>query len=383
LHCAAFASVSNNPFNPAMSYKKSFANEMKSTHLPASQTGFSWSELPQIPDPYGYAGGFAGVSNGALLFAGGANFPDGGKPWSGSKKVWSDLVFVLEKPDGSWRLAGKLPRPLGYGVSVSFQKRVICIGGSNDERHCAEVFAITYKNGELCFDSLPDLPEALANSCGGIVGNVLFIAGGISTPTSTIASEAFYSLDLSAKDAHWMKLPTWPGPSRMLSVSGVQNNQFHLFSGVAIHKGRDGSPVRKYLTDAYSFDPRNGWKRLADMPRPAVAAASPAYPIKSHSLAVFGGDDGLLAFEASTLKDSHPGFSNEILEYMVETNRWESLGQIKVLKRDDVVQHPNESIWAPVTLPLVLWNDGLVFPNGEVRPAVRTPRILIAHPFYQ
>src|SRR5215468_7081944 len=78
----------------------------------------AWERLPSLPDQEGFAGMFAGVSNGTLLVAGGANFPDK-KPWDGGKKVWSDAVFVLEKPDGVWKVAGKLPRPLAYGVCVT------------------------------------------------------------------------------------------------------------------------------------------------------------------------------------------------------------------------------------------------------------------------
>jgi N-acetylneuraminic acid mutarotase len=48
---------------------------------------FSWGELPRIPDKFGFAGSFAGTANNALIVAGGANFPDGGAPWTGSKKV--------------------------------------------------------------------------------------------------------------------------------------------------------------------------------------------------------------------------------------------------------------------------------------------------------
>ena len=53
-----------------------------------------WTKLPSLPDKEGVAGPFAGVSHGALIVAGGANFPDE-KPWEGGKKVWSDTVFVL------------------------------------------------------------------------------------------------------------------------------------------------------------------------------------------------------------------------------------------------------------------------------------------------
>ena len=77
-----------------------------------------WTALPALPDKEGFASMFAGVSGGALLAAGGANFPDK-RPWEGGKKVWYDTVFVLAKPDGQWQFAGKLPRPLGYGVSVT------------------------------------------------------------------------------------------------------------------------------------------------------------------------------------------------------------------------------------------------------------------------
>jgi len=48
---------------------------------------------PPLPDAHGFAGGFAGHSQGALLFAGGANFPSA-PPWEGSAKVWHDRVSV-------------------------------------------------------------------------------------------------------------------------------------------------------------------------------------------------------------------------------------------------------------------------------------------------
>ena len=71
-----------------------------------------WSRLPPLPDREGFAGPFAGVSDGALLVVGGANFPDK-KPWEGGTKNWYDTIFVLDRPDGQWKTAGRLPRSLG------------------------------------------------------------------------------------------------------------------------------------------------------------------------------------------------------------------------------------------------------------------------------
>src|SRR5205807_99872 len=86
-----------------------------------------WRELPPLPDPIGFAGTFAGVSSGALLVGGGANFPDA-MPWEGGKKVWYDSVYVLPKPAGQWIAGFKLPRALAYGISVSTKDGVICAG---------------------------------------------------------------------------------------------------------------------------------------------------------------------------------------------------------------------------------------------------------------
>ena len=87
-------------------------------------------KLPSIPDAEGFAAAFAGVSDQALLVGGGANIT--GEKWGDAfQKTWYDLVFVLEKPEGAWRLAGTLPRAIGYGVSITTREGIFCIGGSD------------------------------------------------------------------------------------------------------------------------------------------------------------------------------------------------------------------------------------------------------------
>jgi N-acetylneuraminic acid mutarotase len=61
-----------------------------------------WKALPPLPDREGFAASFAGVSGGALIVAGGANFPDK-RPWEKGKKIWYASVFVLEKADSAWK----------------------------------------------------------------------------------------------------------------------------------------------------------------------------------------------------------------------------------------------------------------------------------------
>ena len=344
---------------------------------------FSWSQLTALPDKHGFAGSFAGVSNGCLIVAGGANFPDGGAPWTGSKKAWTDKIFVLEKPDGAWKEAGRLSQPLGYGVSIVYNNQLICFGGSNEKGHSKDVFSITYQHGEINIRKLPDLPTTLANSAGALVGNTVYIAGGLISPDDKHAARNFWSIDLAqpADKQTWQILETWPGPERMLSVAGVQNGSFYIFSGAALTDDGKGSVKRIYLMDAYKYKKGEGWKKLHNMPYATVAAAGPAYSLKHREkdlFLIFGGDDGKMVEAAGELQDKHPGFTTNILGYDVAKNSWFGAGKIFTDKKSDSVLNPNNSTWAPVTTTSVLWNGSLIFSGGEVRPAVRTPRVLRA-----
>ena len=110
------------------------------TTMPPS---LAWQQLAPLPDREGFASSFAGVSGGALLVAGGANFPDR-RPWDGGTKVWYDRVFALASPGGAWTVAGRLPRPLAYGVSVSAPEGVICAGGGDASAHFRDVFLLSW-----------------------------------------------------------------------------------------------------------------------------------------------------------------------------------------------------------------------------------------------
>ena len=342
----------------------------------STSSDFTWGQLSPIPDSVGFAGSFAGVSNGVLLVAGGANFPDGGTPWLGSKKKWHDKIFALESSSGQWKEVGKLPRPLGYGVSISCPEGLLCLGGSNESGHYADAFIITYKDGKLATEELPAMPKALANSCGAIIGDIIYIAGGTESPDSKDSESVFWSFDLSKKrEMKWRTLESWPGPSRMLSTAGSLNEAFYLFSGANLIDGK-----RLYLTDAYKYVPGTGWFKIADLPQSVVAAPGPAYAKGSSQLVLFGGDDGKDAVNAAVLKERHPGFSKKIWNYDSLADSWTSTGNIFTDKKEDADLNPNGSVWAPVTTALVLWNGRIILPGGEVRPAIRTPRVLIATP---
>ncbi|WP_207510418.1 sodium:solute symporter family transporter [Longitalea luteola] len=348
----------------------------------STKTYLQWSQLPVIPSPVGFAGSFAGVSNGALVVAGGSNF-GAGTPWNGGVKTWYDKIYVLEQPNGAWKEVGRLPHPLAYGVSCTWQDGVIIAGGSDAEKHYNEVLLLRYKNGRIDTEHLPALPAPVANACGLVIGSKMYIAGGITTPTATHAEKNFWVMDLAAPAAQrsWKALEPWPGPARMLAVAGTQEGAFYLISGASLSKQPGDSTVRRtYLKDAYKFIPGKGWSRIADLPRSVAAAPSPAFTTGQTHLLLFGGDNGNYFEQNAALQEKHPGFSREVLMYNSLTDSWSTIGNVITDKKADAASNPLASTWAPVTTTAVVWNGNLVLPGGEVRPGTRTNRVLMATP---
>jgi N-acetylneuraminate epimerase len=327
------------------------------SNMPLLNAGIAstfWKQLPDIPDQTGFAAPFAGTSGGALVLAGGANFP-GAMPWEGGKKVWYDSIFVLPSPHENWKTGFKLARPLGYGVSVTTSQGILCAGGSDAHQHHAEVFILSWNGKDIGIKTLPALPKTMANGCGALVGNRIYIAGGLESPNATNAMNEFWTLDLNG--SAWQELESWPGPARMFSVAGSDGKNFFLFGGVELVTDEKGGLSRRYLQDCYSYSQKKGWKRIAGMPRPAAAAASPAVR-KDHLLLIVSGDDGkLVGFEP---KSQHPGFPKDILVYDSKTDRWSIAGESPISR---------------ATVPTTIWHGRAIIPNGEARPGYRTPQV--------
>jgi N-acetylneuraminic acid mutarotase len=314
-----------------------------------------WSQLPPLPDALGVAGPFAGVSGGALLVGGGANFP-GKMPWAGGKKVWHDEVYALTNANSPWKLVGKLPRPLAYGVSVTTKSGLVCLGGSDADRHYADAFRLDFRNGVFSVQPLPSLPLPLANAAGALVGETIYVAGGSDQPGEQSALNQCFALDLAEKNPAWQTVPPCPGKARILQVAAAGKNDFYLFGGAALEP-TNGKMARVYLRDAWRYEPEQGWQRLADLPKPCVAAPTPAPEVDENFLLI-GGDDGShVGFQPL---EKHPGFAREMLAYNVNTGHWRTNGTVPAPR---------------ATLPTVFWQNRFVIPSGEMRPGVRSPEI--------
>lgn len=377
-----------------------------------------WVDLPPLPDATGVAGAFAGVVDDYLLVMGGANFPEAA-PWDQGTKVWSDKVYALDLSQVSaepgsnknvtWTLLeSTLPGSRAYGVTVSTDDGVILAGGGDAESHSDEVWRVIVVDQEMSsgrempvlkWEALPNLPAPVAFQSGALVGEILYVAGGITEPGSVAAEETFWALDLADVESGWRDLPTWPGQGRMLAVAASALDSFYLVSGVALGAGPDGGPQRTYLTDAFSYQAARGWKKIAEIPEPVAAAPSPAFTAGDSHFWILGGDSGKgLANPPPSLAE-HPGFSRSIYSYHAITDVWSEVGAIPdkaPLEEEGTQSQPGAETdtdtdsdtdqflnaaptpqrhWPTVTATGVPYNGAYLIPSGEIRPGIRSPSV--------
>jgi SSS family transporter len=330
-----------------------------------ARAAVEWSPIAPLPDEHGLAAAFAGEAGGVLWVAGGTNFPNGA-PWDGGMKAWYDTIYALDHPGGKWREAGRLPTPLAHGVSISLPEGLLMIGGNDADRHHSRVILMRSQDGKLVFEDQSALPYPLANMAGALVNGTILLIGGSASHDATEASNALLAFDTRRPQDGWKTLEPLPAAGRILPVAGSRAGRFFVFSGAQLRPGSDGKPVRTYLNDAWSYQPGTGWKALAEMPRPAVAAPSPAPAVGVSHLFVIGGDDGSLAnFEP---KSRHPGFPRGILQYDCVTNTWAEAAKLP------------DPLVPPVVATVAGWRGQWIIPSGERRPAVRTTQVLAGTP---
>lgn len=335
----------------------------------------AWSELPKLPTEFGLGGPVGGVTDNKLIVAGGANFPE--RPLAeGGPKRYHDVIYVLDLPDGKWRkLDERLPHPLGYSVSVSTKYGVVIVGGSDGERNYADTLLLRWREGQFEIVNLPKLPVTTAFASGAVIGDTLYVAGGQETPDADRAQDGFFALDMGQldkdpKSLQWRKLPTWPGAPRMKADAASLGGAFYLVSGYDPQSNSDAEPLGGYLKDAYRYTPADGWSRIADLPRPAVAAPSPAPGIGPSHFLILGGSEG--EPELLPPAEYRPGFTPSILAYHDITNTWTEMGK---MPRD-----PDSGVMPVVTTFTAKWGNRFVVPSGEIRPGIRSPQVLLGEP---
>lgn len=387
---------------------------------------FTWQPLPEtlaqerrqrlhylkvadVPDEIGVAGPIVGISKGAMIVAGGANFakPDDPDLWTlpklYHKNVWildrstlDDSAFVMF--DWQREPAGELSESVAYSSVVSTQHGVLCMGGENADGPTSRAFLLTLtatKSGDWHLieddERIPDLPVPCTAGGAAVIGNYVYMVAGQvqNADGSKKASRLVWRLNLtSLEDAKWEQVVGWPdeGPRRMFALVAAQHDGFrdrlYVIGGRRFVKGSDPSELKNLqaTNDGWSFDPSSydsekfdsktgkydgpsPWKKIADSPVPLTAGTAVSYGpahIMVPAYATLETFHQVLDAGVEMKDFDHPGFPKTAYSYHTITDTWSAWGSIPANQ---------------VTTPAVRWGDYIFLVSGEVRPRVRSPKI--------
>jgi cyclically-permuted mutarotase family protein len=339
----------------------------------------------------GFAGAINGITNDVLIVSGGANFQDK-MPWEGGKKHYSKEIHVLQKCDNTYvwnkKVSSVLSEPIAYCGSTSTDLGVVYVGGENENGLSNKAFILKWNasKNEVEIKSLPNFPVAITNIGLTHIGNVVYAIGG---DEATKSSNDFLSLDLNSKNPEWKTLPKLP-IALANSVTVVQKDK----NGINIYVigGRTKTPtgISDLHNTTFVFNIKKQiWEsraNISDGKNTTNFSAGAGVAVGNHSIVIVGGDNGetfhkietylsqiaktdspeekaKLAAEKNKLNTNHGGFYKGILVYNTRTDSWSTIGEMPFL--------------AHVTTTATLWNDDIVLSNGEVKPGIRTPDVML------
>jgi SSS family solute:Na+ symporter len=398
------------------------------------------SKLPNLPDKHGFAGPFVGVHEGALIVAGGANFP-AGVPWHKaaggmrSLKIYHDRIFVLEPGASMWaEVKTRLPKPVAYGLSISTDSGILCIGGER-RVHVSDgagsMLTSRFKSSDVYMlirlpqatvtgiqisnqykqKPLPPLPSPLTAMTGGRVGDVVYVVGGA---TNDGATDNVWALDLAAQKLKWVQKASISGPrTHAVAVAPDRGKAkaLYVFSGRRMEE--NGWNI---LTDAQKYSTEDDvWTdqrpiQLPGDPNPRSVMAGTGVSAGFSDILIFGGARGDVFIEneqtlarqiaqaessgdsttaeklrrqKNDLYDFHNGFSRDILSFNTVTGAWAKRDELPGSTRPATGPHRGDQtvrVGSAVTSTAVWWEGGVVIPTGEVGPGVRTPAITFWKP---
>jgi N-acetylneuraminic acid mutarotase len=322
------------------------------------QQTYEWHDLPQLPQSL--AGQCVGTIGKLLVVAGGSSWTK--PPWAGGTKHWSDEVLALAPGGQQWQLIGHLPHPLAYGSAVQVGKEMLCIGGQDAEQTYNTALQLGLDGKKLTIRNLPNLPQPLTNAQAALAGDKVFVVGGQHTLNAKDVSSEIWSLNLSdpRQSQEWKGEPSPPWKhARILPVVAGCGHDLYVLSGADLSVDNGGTSHRTYLSDAWRLKEGASWEKLPDLPSPVTGA--PSLCDESGSVVVFGGDNGSLAEQITSLKDQHPGFSLKTLRFGLPNATWTTGSQLPV---------------SLVTTGATLWDGQYVIAGGENKPGHRSSRVI-------
>lgn len=336
--------------------------------FPAAEPGYS----------LGVSACYAGQIGDYLVVAGGCNFPEAGKP----KKYYAGVYAArIDHAALQWRLVGFLPEAAAYGATVASGDSLLFIGGNNTDHALAAVYSVRLNSAgtDVSINRLADLPATADNMAVALVENDVFVVGGNQNGKP---SNAVLRYKLGANSVNQATNSTSavdlriPGAPRVQPVAAVYNNRLYVWGGFYA----DGEQSKVH-TDGYVYDVNaKEWGALS-APRSAdgeeMTLSGGIAWADGNSLYATGGVNRTIFLDAISGRYECVK-KNDYLKQPIDWYRFS--GNLYVF--DAVAGQWLTTTFANQALAragaqVVPTTLGVYYIGGELKPALRTPQIVI------
>lgn len=364
--------------------------------FPAAEPGYS----------LGVSACYAGQIGDYLVVAGGCNFPEAGKP----KKYYAGVYAArMDRATLQWRLVGFLPEAAAYGATIASGDSLLFIGGNNNEHALAAVYSVRLNSAgtDVSINRLTDLPATADNMAVALAGNDVFVVGGnqngkpsnavlryklgansvnqgsnsvaqgsnsVNQCSNTIA-QGLNSVNQGANSTSSANLRI-PGAPRVQPVAAAYNDKLYVWGGF----NADGEQSKVH-TDGYVYDVNaKEWGTL-----------SAPHSVDGEEMTLSGG----IAWADGNRLYATGGVNRTIFLDAIS-------GRYECVKKDDYLKQPIDwykfsgnlyvfdavaGQWLTTTFAnqalaragaqAVPTKLGAYYIGGELKPALRTPQIVL------
>ena len=315
---------------------------------------------------------YCGVINGYLYIAGGCNFPDKPVAEGGKKRFYKAIYAAKLNAEGNrleWKTVGQMPQPAAYGVSVTYENSLILVGGNNETGGLTTAIRLRPTATGMQQEALPNLPHALDNMAGAVVGHILYVVGG---NCEGVATQKVWSLDLknTAKEG-WKEEPSIPGIARVQPIAAaLSGDLLGVWGGFA---PKTDSKAAQLAMNGASYNAGCGTWTALPVPTDALGeevftGGATAIATPQKGVVVVGGVN----------KDVFLAAINKLPEgYLLHEPEWYRFNSRVLCYRDgtwtQLLQHPSV---ARAGCALAYWDGWVYVVGGELKPGIRTPEIV-------
>jgi N-acetylneuraminic acid mutarotase len=215
----------------------------------------SWTTAPSIRTPRDDG---AVATAGDYLYVIGGISPDA--PHNGYNRLWMNEAFRAS--DQSWVARRNMPTAWGSVRGATAGGQIYVIGGRMGVGFLATVEV--YDPATHTWSTAPSLPAACEAPGIGLVGDEIYVAGGLETGHATTSALRIFN----PAQGTWRAGPSMP-TARAFVASAVLQEQLVIPGGWAVYPGQ--IPLAE--VEAYDLETES-WSTLAPMPVPRTEASA-------------------------------------------------------------------------------------------------------------